>query len=289
MQLSSILSQKPLLIASLVIASGLTSCNSDDDSSGGDTFTPPVETTTVSDILTGITVSGLVATVEVLTGGAPAGDAAGAELIYSGGGTVAQGSTTQGQLTSTDAFDRMVIQLDGFDGFYEVALDDEQTSVDLFLTLGAEAPGGMIDCLFQGRRAGDTSFGMPVTVPLEVLEVGNGELQVNLTWNTDADLDIHVFEPDGNEIFWGNTVSATGGQLDLDANVGCGNVSVENIYWDQIPPVGMYTVSLENYTGCTQVESSFIITVTVPGQTPMLFTGSITEADGLLEVSTFDI
>jgi hypothetical protein len=280
--------QAPLFFAALALGVGLTSCNSDDDNSGGGSSAPPSQTT-VDDILSGVTVNDLPATIEVRTGDAPAGDAAGAVLIYSGGGTVAQGSTTQGQLSATDAFEAMVVSLEGVGGFYEIDLDAEQTSVDLFVSLAAEAPAGMINAMFQGRRTGDASFGEAVTVPLEVLEVGNGELQVNLTWNTDADLDIHVFEPDGNEIFWNNTVSSTGGQLDLDANVNCGNVSVENIFWDQIPPVGTYTVSIENFQACSQVASDFIITVTVPDQAPMLFTGSVTEADGLLEISTFDI
>ncbi len=280
--------QSPLLLATLTLTVGLTSCNSDDDNSGGGSFTPPAQTT-VDDILSGVTVNDLPATVEVRTGDAPAGDAAGAALTYTGGGTVAQGSTTQGQLSAADPFDAMVVSLEGIGGFYEIGLDTEQTSVDLFVSLAAEAPGGMINAMFQGRRTGDTSFGEAVVVPLEVLEVGNGELQVNLTWNTDADLDIHVFEPDGTEIFWNNTVSSSGGQLDLDANVNCGNVSVENIFWDQVPPVGTYTVAIENFQGCSQVDSDFIITVTVPGQAPMLFTGSVSEADGLLEISTFDI
>ena len=285
---SFLFNQKPLLFATLALAAGLTSCNSDDDNGSGDPIVPMAQTA-VGDILSGVTVNGLPATIELRTGGAPAGDAAGAALTYTGGGTVAQGSTTQGTLSAADAFDAMVVSLEGVDGFYEIDLDSEETMVDLFVSVAAEAPGGMINAMFQGRRPGDTSFGEAVVVPLEVLEVGNGELQVNLTWNTDADLDIHVFEPSGNEIFWNNTVSSTGGQLDLDANVGCGNVSVENIFWDQIPPVGTYTVAIENFQACSQIESSFIITVTVPGQAPMLFTGALSEADGLLEISTFDI
>lgn len=286
---SFLLTQKPLLVATFVLATGLTSCNSDDDNGRMDDGIDPPAQTTVDDVLSGVSVNNLPATIEVLAGDAPAGDSAGAVLTYSGGGTVAQGSTTQGSLSGSDAFDCMVVSLEGVSGYYEISLDEEQTTVDLFVSLSTEAPAGMINAMFQGRRPGDASFGEAVMVPLEVLEVGNGELQVNLTWNTDADLDIHVFEPDGNEIFWNNTDSPTGGQLDLDANVNCGNVSVENIFWDQVPPTGTYRVAVENFQECSQEASSFIVTVTIPGQETMLFTGSITQADGLLEISTFDI
>lgn len=278
------------LLTSLTLVATLASCNSDDN---GGTIAPPPPPppaqSTLGDFISGLQLNGTTGTVELKSGAAPAGSAAGAVLQYAGGGTVAQGSTAQGNLTGVDPFDALIVRFDGVDDFYEVALAQQETAVDLFLSLGTEAPAGMVDCQFQGRRAGETEFGEPITIPLEILDVGSGELQVNLTWNTDADLDIHVFEPSGNEIFWNNTTSPTGGQLDLDANVGCGSVSVENIFWSLVPPVGTYRVAIENYTECSQVSSSFIVTVTVPGQAPIIATGSITEADGLLEVTTFDI
>ena len=289
MQFIPSLSRVSSIACTLVVAASLTACSSDDDGGGGGgTIQPPTQSS-VDGVISGITVNGPAATVELRTAAAPAGDASGAVITYAGGGTVAQGSTTQGQITSPDAFDALLVYVDGNSGYYEIDLDAEQTSLDLFLSLSADAPGGLIDCLLQGRRSGDSSFGEAVMVPLEVLEVGNGELQVNLSWNTDADLDIHVFEPSGNEIYWNNTISTTGGQLDLDANVGCGNVSVENIFWDQVPPVGQYRVAVENYTECSQTSSDFIITVTLPGQAPTLYTGSITQAEGLVEVASFDI
>lgn len=264
----------------------LSACSSDDN--GGVTIPPPAAVA-LGDLISGITPTGVNGTVLLQPGSAPAGSAAGAALTYSGGGTVAQGSTAQAQLASTEAFEALIVRLAGVEGYYEIDLATAQTVVDLLISLSATAPGGTVDCVYQGRRVGDTEFGQPVVVPVQVLEVGNGELQINLTWTSDADLDLHVFEPSGEEIFYGNRMSATGGELDLDANVGCGNVGVENIFWNQMPPVGEFRVAVNNFSECSQPSSEFVVTVTIPGQPPMVFNGSITEAEGLVDITMFTL
>ena len=272
-------------VLSLLALPVLAACSSDDD--GGTTTVQP--TISVGSLLTGISLDGVTGQVNVETGSAPTGVASGAVLTYSGGNTVAQGSTAQTGLTSPDAFDALIVRLGGVPGYYSIALDSPQTVIDLLLSVAPTAPAGAVDCIYQGRRVGDTEFGEPITVPIEILNVGSGELQINLTWNSDADLDLHVFEPNGNEIFYGNPTSPSGGELDLDANVGCGSVGVENIFWNQVPPVGTYRVAVNNFSACTQTSSEYVVTVTLPGQDPQIFSGAITEADGLVDVTMFDL
>jgi uncharacterized protein YfaP (DUF2135 family) len=48
-------------------------------------------------------------------------------------------------------------------------------------------------------------------VPVTLTPVGTGDVQVTVTWDADSDLDLHVVEPSGEEIFYGHPVSATGG------------------------------------------------------------------------------
>lgn len=43
-------------------------------------------------------------------------------------------------------------------------------------------------------------------------------LRVTLSWSGCNDLDIHLVEPRGEEIWWDNTQSRAGGFLDVDAN-----------------------------------------------------------------------
>ena len=273
------------LLASAFLLPAFTSCSS----SGGDEQTQTAPTVTVDDLISGIALAGEDGAITVESGNAPAGSAAGAVIQFAGGGTVAQGSTSQSTLSSLDALDAVIIRLGGVNGFYQIALEDSSTAFDILLSLSANAPAGAVDCICQGRREGETMFGEPITVPIEILNVGSGELQINLTWNTDADLDLHLFEPDGTQIFYGNTTSSTGGQLDLDANVGCGNVGVENIFYNQVPPVGQYRVAVDNFSQCSMPESNYVVTVTLPGQDPMVLNGMIAPSDGLMDVFTFDL
>ena len=85
--------------------------------------------------------------------------------------------------------------------------------------------------------------------------VGSGNPQITLIWGTVDDLDLHVVEPSGEEIGYGNRTSDTGGTLDVDSNAGCGSPDenpVENVFW----PVGTasqgnYTVYVDFYRRCT--------------------------------------
>ena len=50
-----------------------------------------------------------------------------------------------------------------------------------------------------------------------------------MIWNTDGvDLDLHVIEPGGKEIYWEEPKGRQGGELDVDNTKGFGP---ENIYW----------------------------------------------------------
>jgi len=75
------------------------------------------------------------------------------------------------------------------------------------------------------------------------------------TWSSTADLDLHVAEPDGTEIYYGNTVSADDWTYGNDANGGCVNTTsafpYETVTWPTIPlMVGTYTVKVVYYSEC---------------------------------------
>lgn len=55
-----------------------------------------------------------------------------------------------------------------------------------------------------------------------------GDPQFTLLWDSEADLDLHVIEPGGKEIYWEDPKGVRGGELDVDNTKGFGP---ENIYW----------------------------------------------------------
>jgi hypothetical protein len=67
------------------------------------------------------------------------------------------------------------------------------------------------------------------------VEVKVGDPQFTLIWDTDTDLDLHVLEPGGKEIYWEEPKGKQGGELDVDNTKGFGP---ENIYWLRDDPNG---------------------------------------------------
>lgn len=86
----------------------------------------------------------------------------------------------------------------------------------------------------------------------------SGDVQITLAWNTGADLDLYVYDPQGNRIYYGQPNSPTGGVLDQDARGNCNtsqpNNRIENVYWGGVrPPSGRYTVEVHYWAndGCS--------------------------------------
>jgi hypothetical protein len=88
------------------------------------------------------------------------------------------------------------------------------------------------------------------------VEVKVGDPQFTLLWDSKADLDLHVVEPGGKEIYWLDTKGIHGGELDVDNRDGFGP---ENIYWLQpkadgskdlgLGPAGEYRWWVHYYRG----------------------------------------
>ena len=83
-----------------------------------------------------------------------------------------------------------------------------------------QAPG-------QGDGFGLARFGREARSSAAIA-VKVGDPQFTLIWDTDADLDLHVIEPGGKEIYWEDPKGRQGGELDVDNTKGLGP---ENIYW----------------------------------------------------------
>ncbi len=77
-----------------------------------------------------------------------------------------------------------------------------------------------------------------------------GTLRVSLSWFNYDDLDLHIQEPRGGEIYFGHRRGVTGGTLDVDMNAGLGNTRepVENVIWPDKVPGGAYKVVIHNYS-----------------------------------------
>ncbi|MEM9069963.1 MAG: hypothetical protein AAGE52_15730 [Myxococcota bacterium] len=113
---------------------------------------------------------------------------------------------------------------------------------------------------------------------LRVLPVGTGDVEVTVRMTEATDLDLYVVDPTGVVVYYGNTNSFSDGQLDLDANAGCGSnmgVNNEHIYWPRgRAPAGTYQVRVSNFESCIQNRRvDYTVTVRNCGETAV-FSGS---------------
>lgn len=124
--------------------------------------------------------------------------------------------------------------------------------------------------------------GQKLTVQCTVVQVGTGDLQVSLSWATDTDVDLHLQEPGGFDIYYGAMHSSAGGELDLDSNAGCDIDDVENeniTYQNANPPNGHYIVRVDYWSACAeQGTTNFNVTVNIRG-TPTVYQGSFVRDD----------
>jgi hypothetical protein len=119
-----------------------------------------------------------------------------------------------------------------------------------------------------------------------------GEVAVSLTWDSDADLDLRVTCPGGEEIYYGRR-SACGGELDVDMNVPSrmSEEPVENVYWPEgAAPPGTYRVAVTNFQTRSEGDqpTPFRVRVVNGGDTA-IYEGEVHERDGRHAVVEFQV
>jgi hypothetical protein len=79
---------------------------------------------------------------------------------------------------------------------------------------------------------------------------GSGDVRISLMWSNKNDLDLHVVDPNGEEIFYGHRLARSGGLLDIDMNASppLRVPAVENVFWPlRAAPAGQYSVYVNHY------------------------------------------
>ena len=192
-----------------------------------------------------------------------------------GPATYINGSSSTYEVSFTGAEDvtHVLIGVSGFQGYYLTPVNASGGTVefelsfdsDIFDQLTAKANAvNIIVELLDGIGAVSALYDLL----LDGVEVAEGEVKVSLSWDTPTDVDLHVMEPSGEEIYYGHKTSATGGQLDLDSNPGCNidGINNENVYWPEgASPSGEFIVSAEMYADCEVGGASGTVTITYCG------------------------
>ena len=123
----------------------------------------------------------------------------------------------------------------------------------------------------NGTESGGSVFSAELQERLRQAGAKAGEVEIGLFWKNKNDLDLHVVDPLGERIFFGDRISSTRGELDVDRNAGCGgnvtNEPVEHIVWPpDFAPKRKYNVEIDYFQRCTPGDpTDFRVEVGAPG------------------------
>ena len=207
----------------------------------------------------------------------PPAAGSGPTLTLSTNGSVIPGGSALVSLTGDQQFTTVIVSVVGTTGYYRLTLPTASLTAELLVSLAQSLTGTSLNWQF-GAGTG-AAVGPYTTTPADIVTVGTGDVQVTLSWNTVADVDLHVVDPSGEEIYYFHPQAASGGELDLDSNAGCESDGPrnENITWPTNgAPSGTYRVLVDYWDNCTATSTDYSVTVNVKGQSPQTFTGNFT-------------
>ncbi len=107
--------------------------------------------------------------------------------------------------------------------------------------------------------------GTPYDIPLHTDDpaLPDAGLAFTLTWDTESDLDLHVVDAAGDEIYWGDISDGPdGGLLDYDSNESCviDGLRRERVVWQAGAPPGHYVARVDTPSLCGQADAHWVVT-----------------------------
>lgn len=224
----------------------------------------------------------------------PAATAGDLDIIsLSGNNTILAGGSNPITVVTPENATGIVVGVQGHKGYFTVPVGAQSRntnstttystgiSSNLNLLIGYNVTEDFVISFAAQNRNGD--IGDYYQLEVNYLEAGTGKLHVHLSWNQENDVDLHLIEPNGEKIYYGNSYSENGGELDIDSNPACfiDGVKNENIYYkdnaETIVEYGEYEVLVDLYSACDITEpTDYIVKVfyggtqiaTTEGQNP---------------------
>jgi hypothetical protein len=174
----------------------------------------------------------------------------------------------------------IALALDGDRGYWILPAGLPDVTARAFPTFLAQV--GFSSRLPAGQRTfiaravdAEGRFGVAFTRVLDVTATARpaGRLVIALSWNNQADLDLHVVDPTGVEI-WKRNINSyeppppgappeapgtphPGGLLDFDSNAQCvpDGRQAENVVYTDKPPSGHYVARVDTFSLCKEVSA----------------------------------
>lgn len=234
----------------------------------------------ISDLVTNVSVRGGSVPGVLQEGAVPTGTL-GPTPTVAGISAAVNGGSAAMDVTGSDTYTRLLLSAVGTDDYYSVPLPSGSTLENVVVSLSPAINGSQVRLRYS--LEGANGVGPTFDQTLRVIRAGNGDFQASVAWTGASDVDLHVFDPNGEHVFYADRDASTGGRLDIDSNAACriDNTNVENIFWPlNAAPAGPYRVELHYYDDCEVARSDWVVTVLLKGQAPVIQTGSFVGAAG---------
>lgn len=198
------------------------------------------------------------------------------------------GGTSSFEITASANIVTIYAAVSGQTGYWSIPVPPDSAVADVLLTFEQELGGqaGGTEALAIVFEVADAlgNISAPQETPTTITVVGTGDVEVALNWTVPNDLDLHVIDPKGVEVYFGNPFDSTGNieLLDLDSNPACyiDNIDAEHVVWPKGgAPHGTYTVRVDNFQNCQSVAASYTVTVQVAGKPAQTYVGSFPATD----------
>jgi len=214
-------------------------------------------------------------------------------------GSALAGGSTIITVKASEELEELYIEIGGEEGFYRWNLEPE----DFIGKDGSDYVYQIVlqfnqeqrvddDCVVDRNTgvctatrtfivSGKTKAGelvVPEEEQLVIKQVGTGALQISISWDQLDDVDLNVYTPSEEKLFWNHLESDDGsGKLDVDANMGCNKsdtkkwgVNAENVFFDSVED-GEYTIVVHLFQRCpdnirVNTEDGAKFNVTVNGE-----------------------
>ena len=195
-------------------------------------------------------------------------------LGLTGNSTILAGGSNPITVVTPDNATGVIIGVQGHKGLFSVPVGAQtqglpssssasNNTTGIQLLIGREVREGFTISFAAQNSRGET--GAYRELEVNYLEAGTGKLHISLSWDQENDVDLHVIEPNGEHIYYGNRQSTNGGELDLDSNPACyiDGIKNENIFYEDDPEViveyGEYEVLVDLYAACDITEPTTYI------------------------------
>ncbi len=176
-----------------------------------------------------------------------------------GNGYVIPGGAAGISIVPSSEANYVLVGVQGETGYFKVPATITDNSINIYLVISQDLEAEDFVILVALSNDGSTA-GEIKEISVNTVTVGTGKLQISLNWDQENDIDLHLVEPDGEEIYYGCSESSNGGKLDLDSNPDCDidGVNNENIFYDDEATIeeGTYTVRVDMYANCSVTENT---------------------------------